>query len=210
MSRFPRLLSVAATDGSAVVATSKFLSNFNNNLGFLPFHRRTLEFAASVRATFEPVVQVSLYPRSEIDIFVQILQQDGGVLQTAINATTLALIDAGIALTDYVCACTAACIDTTPLLDLTNTEESDLPNLTLAVLPRSGRVTLATMETRLHVERFEQIFKLVIQAGDALHERMRAAIRERTSKLVQSMTLGGVVPSDTKEAAGDVEMYNPS
>lgn len=168
--------------------------------------RRTLEFAASVRATFEPVVQVSLYPRSEIDIFVQVLQQDGGVLQTAINAATLALIDAGIALTDYVCACTAACIDTTPLLDLTNTEESDLPNLTLAVLPRSGKVTLVTMETRLHIERFEQIFKLAIRAGDVLHERMRAAVRERTGKLVQSMTMGAAAPGEPKEVSGDVEM----
>jgi exosome complex component RRP41 len=173
--------------------------------------RRTLEFAASIRATFEPVVQVSLYPRSEIDIFVQVLQQDGGVLQTAINAATLALIDAGIALTDYVCACTAACIDTTGLLDLTNTEESDLPNLTLAVLPRSKRVTLVTMETRLHVERFDQIFKLALLAGDILHERMRAAVRERTGKLVQSMTVGGVAPAaENKESGGDVEMYNPS
>ncbi|CAE6490552.1 unnamed protein product [Rhizoctonia solani] len=173
--------------------------------------KRILEFAASIRATFEPVVQVSLYPRSEIDIFVQVLQQDGGVLQAAINAATLALIDAGIALTDYVCACTAACIDTTGLLDLTNTEESDLPNLTLAVLPRSKRVTLVTMETRLHVERFEQIFKLALLAGDILHERMGAAVRERTGKLVQSMTLAGNAPlAENKEAAGDVEMYNPS
>ncbi|GAB1526944.1 Exosome non-catalytic core component [Rhizoctonia solani] len=174
--------------------------------------KRTLEFAASIRATFEPVVQVSIYPRSEIDIFVQVLQQDGGVLQTAINAATLALIDAGIALTDYVCACTAACIDTTGLLDLTNTEESDLPNLTLAVLPRSKRVTLVTMETRLHVERFDQIFKLALLAGVILHERMRAAIRERTGKLVQSMTVGGIAPAveNKEEASGDVEMYNPS
>ncbi|ELU39651.1 exosome component 4 [Rhizoctonia solani AG-1 IA] len=141
-----------------------------------------------------------------------VLQQDGGVLQTAINAATLALIDAGIALTDYVCACTAACIDTTGLLDLTNTEESDLPNLTLAVLPRSKRVTLVTMETRLHVERFDQIFKLALLAGDILHERMRAAIRERTGKLVQSMTVGGIAPAveNKEEASGDVEMYNPS
>ncbi|KAG8708411.1 Exosome non-catalytic core component [Ceratobasidium sp. 395] len=188
------------------VAEAPFSSNDRRKRG--RGDKRTLEFAASIRATFEPVVQVSLYPRSEIDIFVQVLQQDGGVLQTAINAATLALIDAGIALTDYVCACTAACIDTTPLLDLTNTEESDLPNLTLAVLPRSGRVTLVTMETRLHVERFEQIFKLAIEAGNVLHDQMRAAVRERTGKLVQSMAIGAVGQGESKDGAGDTEMYN--
>ena len=64
-----------------------------------------------------------------------------GVLQAAINATTLALIDAGIALFDYVVAVSAGLHSTSILLDLTNTEESDLPHLTVAVMPRSGKVT---------------------------------------------------------------------
>lgn len=42
--------------------------------------RRILEFAASIRETFEPVILTNLYPRSQIDIHVQILQQDGGEL----------------------------------------------------------------------------------------------------------------------------------
>ena len=40
--------------------------------------RRTLEFAAAIKSTFEPVVMASLYPRSNIDISVIVLQQDGG------------------------------------------------------------------------------------------------------------------------------------
>src|SRR5712671_3465579 len=59
-----------------------------------------------IKATFEPVVQTSLYPRSQIDVFVHVLQQDGGVLQAAINATTVALVNAGVPLADYVCAVT--------------------------------------------------------------------------------------------------------
>jgi ribonuclease PH len=41
-------------------------------------YRRVLEFAAAIKATFEPVIQTHLYPRSQIDIFVQVLEQDGG------------------------------------------------------------------------------------------------------------------------------------
>ena len=36
----------------------------------------------------------------------------------AINAATLALVNAGIPMRDLVCACAAGCIDGTPLLDL--------------------------------------------------------------------------------------------
>ena len=76
-----------------------------------------------------------------------------GVLQTSINATTLALIDAGVPMSDYVAAITCGVFSTHTLLDLTLLEESDVPHLTLAVMPKTGKVTLVTMETRLHVDR---------------------------------------------------------
>ncbi|KAH7102766.1 ribosomal protein S5 domain 2-type protein [Auriculariales sp. MPI-PUGE-AT-0066] len=149
--------------------------------------RRTQELAASVKATFESAVQTNLYPRSEIDIFLHVLQQDGGVMQACVNATTLALINAGIAMSDYVCAISAGTFSVSPLLDLTAIEESDVPHLTLALLPRTGKVTLVTMDTRLHVERFEEIFRLAGDAAKFVHEEMRAAVRNTTRSLVKAM-----------------------
>lgn len=37
-----------------------------------------VELATAIKNTFEPVIQKHLFPRSELDIYVQILQQDGG------------------------------------------------------------------------------------------------------------------------------------
>lgn len=42
------------------------------------FRRRISELAASIKSTFEPVIMTQLYPHSQIDIYVQVLQQDGG------------------------------------------------------------------------------------------------------------------------------------
>lgn len=56
-------------------------------------------------------------------------------------------------MSDYVAAITCGVFSTHPLLDLTLLEESDIPHLTLAVMPKTGKVTLVTMETRLHVDR---------------------------------------------------------
>lgn len=39
--------------------------------------RRTIELAASIKATFEPVLLLHLYPRSSIDIYLQIFEVDG-------------------------------------------------------------------------------------------------------------------------------------
>ena len=108
-------------------------------------------------------------------------------MQACVNATTLALINAGIPMTDYVCAVTAGTFSVSPLLDLTALEEADVPHLTFALLPRTGKVTLVSMDTRLHVERFEEIFRLAAEAAKVVHEEMRTAVRETTSSLVKAI-----------------------
>jgi exosome complex component RRP41 len=120
-----------------------------------------------------------------------------GVLQAAINATTLALIDAGIALFDYVVAVSAGLHSTSILLDLTNTEESDLPHLTVAVMPRSGKVTLLNMESRLHVTRFGDVLKVAGQAAEVLRDEMRSAVRSRSKALISAMEYAGASQGTT-------------
>jgi len=149
--------------------------------------RRIADISSTIKATFEPVLQANLYPRSQIDVFIDVLQQDGGLLQACINGTTLALINAGIALLDFVCAVTGGVYKTAPMLDLTLLEETDIPHVTVAVMPRTGKVTLATMDTRLHVERFEDILRLASDAGEVIHREMVAAIRSRTGSLAAVM-----------------------
>ncbi|KAI0259861.1 ribosomal protein S5 domain 2-type protein, partial [Gloeopeniophorella convolvens] len=152
--------------------------------------KRVQELAATLKATFEPVVQTALYPRAQIDVVVHVLQQDGGVLPAAVNATTLALANAGVPLADFVCAVAGGVHAAAPLLDLTALEEADLPHATLACMPRSGRLTLVSMETRLHVDRFEEIVRLAGEAGAVIHAEMRAAVRERTKGLLDAMGAG--------------------
>lgn len=120
---------------------------------------------------------------------MHVLQQDGGLLQTCINATTLALANAGIPLLDFVCAVTGGVHSATPLLDLTTLEENDIPNLTVAMMPRTGKITLLTMETRLHVDRFEEIFRIATSAGSVIHKEMKAAIKDRSRTLVGAMSV---------------------
>ena len=156
----------------------------------LSWSRRILELAATIKCTFEPVVQANLYPRSQIDIFIQVLQQDGGLLQACINATTLALINAGIPMIDFVCAVTGGVHSTFAILDLTLLEESDVPNVTVAIMPKTQKVSMVTMETRLHVDRFDEVFKLVADAGLVVHQEMKRAILARSESLTRTTNPG--------------------
>lgn len=169
--------------------------------------RRILELASTIKSTFEPVVQTSIYPRSQIDIFVQVLQQDGGLLQACINGTTLALANAGIPLVDFVCAVTGGVHSTSPMLDLTTLEENDIPHVTVAMIPRTGKVTLVTMETRLHVDRFEEILRLAVDAGKVIHKEMKGAVRSRTNALVTAMASSSKFVAGGEQADEQMKDY---
>lgn len=103
------------------------------------------------------------------------------------------MIDAGISLLDYVASLSIGLHLTQPLLDLSAPEESDLPNLVVAALPASGKITLAQMETRLHVDRFEEMLLLGVEACGVLKDEMETVVKERTKRVVERMNLSSVM-----------------
>ena len=69
-----------------------------------------------------------------------VILADGGNYCACVNAATLALIDAGIPLRDYVTACTASLVDDKPLVDISSLESTQGgPELTVV----SIKITLS-------------------------------------------------------------------
>ena len=83
------------------------------------FRKRDKLLSELIRETFSCLILLELYPRSTININIEILQNDGGIDIASINCVCLALIDGGIAMKEYCVACNAgylggsniACID---------------------------------------------------------------------------------------------------
>lgn len=113
-----------------------------------------------IKSTFDAIVMRQLYPRCTIDIVIETLQNDGGNISAAINATTLALIDAGIALQEYCVSCSAGYIDggKVPLLDLNYLEQTG----TGSQVKRSFKAQkLITTKSRYNQKPSKQIKKLM-------------------------------------------------
>lgn len=101
------------------------------------------------------------------------------LLQTALNATTLSLLTSGISLSDSLLALSLTPYQPqTTLLDLTASEESSLPHVTLAFLPRSGKITTAQLEGRMTVEGFEECVRVAGEAVGVLRSEMEGAVKE--------------------------------
>merc|ERR1712137_420300 len=148
--------------------------------------RRSTEIALLIKQTFEAIVLCELAPRSQIDIFVSVIQADGGTRCAAINAVTLALIDAGIPMREFVCSCAAGFVNGTAILDLNYVEDSSGADLPIALLPQSGKITMLQMDSKLRLDEFEQVMHLAVEGCKKLHVLLLESVKQRTEALIES------------------------
>jgi exosome complex component RRP41 len=125
--------------------------------------RREVELSKVIRESLEPSIFMEYYPRTALDVFVEVLQADGGTRCASITAAALAIADAGIPMRDIVVACAAGKVEDTVVLDLMDEEDklgsADVP---LALMPNLNAVTLLQMDGILTLEEFEQAVSLAI------------------------------------------------
>ena len=62
--------------------------------------RREIEISKVIRESLEPALILEDYPRTAIDVYVEVLQSDGGSRCAGISAASVALADAGINMRD--------------------------------------------------------------------------------------------------------------
>ena len=116
------------------------------------------------------------------------MQSDGGNYSTCINAATLALLDAGIPMKDYVCSCAVSFINDTPLLDINYLEESSgAPQLTLAILPKSQKIVLLRLDSKLHSDNLEKVMELAKKGCMDVYTLLRQLVHQSAKDTLASM-----------------------
>ncbi|CAH8638888.1 unnamed protein product [Schistosoma guineensis] len=108
--------------------------------------RSANDFATAIEEIFSCVIRTEKYPMSQIDIFLEVIQSDGSEFACAVNATTLALTDAGIEMDYLVSAATVGLWGSHVFADLCRFEENPrISQLTVVCLPNlhqlSGVIT---------------------------------------------------------------------
>ncbi|KAL2314327.1 Exosome complex component ski6 [Schizosaccharomyces pombe] len=142
----------------------------------------------ALQNTFEEIIQTELYPRSQISVYLHVLQDDGAVMASCINATTLALIDAGIPVKDFVCCSTAGIVESDMLLDLNSLEESALSWLTVAVLGNIKKVVYMQLETSMHLDYLESVMNMAIAGSEHIYNTMQSAVRQSAKPALASLS----------------------
>ncbi len=140
--------------------------------------RREIELSKVIRESLEPSIFLEYYPRTGIDVFVEVLQADGGTRCASITAASLAVADAGIPIRDLVVACAAGKADDTVVLDLMDTEDkmgtADVP---VALMPNSNAITLLQMDGTLTLEEFEKAVNMAIEGCKKIYALQKEALK---------------------------------
>jgi len=142
--------------------------------------RREIELSKVIRESLEPALFLELYPRTGIDLYVEVLQADGGTRCAAITAAALAIADAGVPMRDLVVACAAGKIDDTVVLDLYDAEDklgaADVP---LAYMPALNAVTLLQMDGVLSPDEFEKAVDMAMTGCKKIYEMQKEALKTK-------------------------------
>ncbi|TLN17401.1 exosome complex exonuclease Rrp41 [bacterium] len=140
--------------------------------------RREVELSKVMRDALAPATFLESYPRTVIDVFVEVLQSDAGTRCASITACSLALADAGIPLRDMVAACAAGKYAGRVVLDLDDVEdqegEADLP---VALIPAFDEVSLLQFNGLLTEEEFKEAFNLAIEGCKQLYQVQRETLK---------------------------------
>ncbi|AKG39146.1 MAG: exosome complex exonuclease Rrp41 [Infirmifilum sp.] len=151
--------------------------------------RREIELSKVIREALTPAIFLNEYPRTTIDVFINILEADGGTRTASIIAAAVALADAGIAMRDLVAAIAVGKIGDILVLDINGLEDQhgdgDMP---IAMMPKLGEVTLIQADGVFTPEEIERALSMVSKPIKRIYEEQVKALKSKYESIRQEVT----------------------
>jgi exosome complex component RRP41 len=139
--------------------------------------RRAVEISKVIGEALECAVFTEQFPRTSIDVYIEVLQADAGTRIAGLTAASVALVDAGIPMKDMVVGCAAGKIDGKVVLDLNKEEDNygqaDLP---MAIIPRTQEIVLLQMDGNLTREELEEAVEMSKKAATYISDLQKEAL----------------------------------
>lgn len=141
--------------------------------------RRSRELSMVIGQVFENLIEKDKFPRASIEIFVDVLQGDGGTRCAAVTAASVALADAGIPMKDMVAAIAVGKVKDNVVIDLDYIEDSQgQADCAIAFSNRNKDILLLQMEGEMSKDDIKKAFELALIAEEKLHQLQVDALKE--------------------------------
>ena len=145
--------------------------------------RRSKEISMVTEKAISPVLNLTEYPNTTVDVFIELPQTDAGSRCAGICAASMALADAGLAMKDLVAAIAVGKVDDKIVVDLDYAEESyeggEVADIATAWLPNSDQLTLLQCDGVISREELKAALVMGLEASKRLYEIQKAALKEK-------------------------------
>jgi exosome complex component RRP41 len=163
------------------------------NYGMMPFSvwerirpgpsRRSEEISKVSEWALSSVVDLSGFPNTVVDVFIQIPQADAGTRVAGLNAAAMALAHAGIPMKEMISAISVGKIDKTLVVDI-NKEEEDFhegegsTDIPLAVTSRGKEISLLQLDGKISIEELKQVIDMGKKACEKILDIQIKTLKE--------------------------------
>ena len=153
-------------------------------------NKRGRETEIFIKRTFEAAIKRENYKNSEIAINLTVIQDDGSFESVAINATTLALIDAGIPMFDFVVSLTASLIQDKIFLDSGRLEyNSRYPLILIAIYPQTSEIISLNITSKISSNEIDKLIDSTIEGCLNLYQKLKSVVYIISdSNIIQDIT----------------------
>ena len=146
--------------------------------------RRSREISLVTTGALIPVLDLSEFPGTVVDVFVEIIQSDAGTRCAGICAASMALADAGFPMKDLVSAVSVGRVDDKLVVDLDKEEEDHhegrgVADIAVCMMPRSGKVSLLQMDGTVSKDELNKVLEMAKEACKKIYEVQKKALMEK-------------------------------
>lgn len=145
--------------------------------------RRSSEISKITAEALRPALMLERFPRSLVDIYIEVIEAEGGTRCAGITAAAVALADAGVPMNDIPVACAAGKVDDEVVLDLSEVEDKEgQADVPVAIMPRTGDITLLQTDGNLTEEEFEKALQMAIDGCRQISKLQIEALKSKYNK----------------------------
>lgn len=150
--------------------------------------RREKEISMIITDCLEPVLFLELYPGTSFEVFIQVMDADGGTRCASITAAALALANAGIPMKSLVTSLALGKIDGELVVDLSGIEdkagEADLP---IAVTWFNDEISLLQFDGEMDIKQFDELLELSKKFAKEIYDMQIAALKSEYESIQEDV-----------------------
>lgn len=145
--------------------------------------RRSKEISYVTENALSSSLDLSEFPNSVVDIFIELPETDAGSRCAGICAASIALADAGVPMKDLVCAVAVGKVDDKIVVDLNYDEEAyekgPVADVPMAYIPSADKISLLQMDGEISKKDLIKALETGKKRLMDIYEVQRNALKEK-------------------------------